>query len=248
MKKIRNAEWPEAWKKAVKGAAELLYPSRCPICGNIEHGICRECEKQLKIVKQPRCYRCGKPVGRMEEEFCPDCQNVSHSYQQGCAMLLYEGKVKDAIHKIKYSNKREYLETFARRLADYGYPDVALWKPEVLVPVPMYPKQKKRRGYNQAEILAGYLGEYWNLPVDTQLLKKIRDTGAQKELDRNMRRKNLLEAFEAEEGSSYRRVLLVDDVYTTGSTVDAAAEALKRAGITEIFYIAICIGHGDMVY
>lgn len=184
----------------------------------------------------------------MEQEFCPDCQKTQHSYRQGCAMLLYEGKVKEAIHKIKYSNKREYLETFARMLARYGEADVKAWRPDVLVPVPMYWKQKRLRGYNQAEILAEYLGEEWNLPVDTGLLKKVRDTGAQKELDRNMRRKNLLEAFEAETGSGYRRVLLVDDVYTTGSTVDAAAESLKRAGINEIFYIAICIGHGDMIY
>ena len=79
-------------------------------------------------------------------------------------------------------------------------------------------------------------------------MKKVRDTGAQKELDRATRRKNLLEAFEAEMESTYQRVLLVDDVYTTGSTVDAAAESLKRAGISDIFYIAICIGHGDMIY
>ena len=72
--------------------------------------------------------------------------------------------------------------------------------------------------------------------------------GAQKELDRATRRKNLLEAFEAERESPYQRVLLVDDVYTTGSTVDAAAESLKRAGISDILYIAICIGHGDMIY
>ena len=123
-----------------------------------------------------------------------------------------------------------------------------MWQPEVLVPIPMYPNNKKLRGYNQAEILAGYLGEYWNLPVNTELLKKVRDTGAQKELDRATRRKNLLEAFEAKGGSQFQRILLVDDVYTTGSTVDVAAESLKRAGISDIFYIAICIGHGDMIY
>ena len=163
-------------------------------------------------------------------------------------MLLYEGKVKEVIHKIKYSNKREYLETFAGLLAQYGEANVRNWRPDVLVPIPMYAKQKKLRGYNQAEILANYLGEYWNLPVDTGLLKKTKDTGAQKELDRAMRRRNLLQAFEAETGSPYRRVLLVDDVYTTGSTIDAAAQSLRRAGMTDIFYIAICIGHGDMVY
>ena len=248
MKKIRKIEWPDSWKRTAKAATELLYPSTCPVCGKISQGVCEDCRKELKFVEQPVCYRCGKPVGSMEQEFCPDCQKTHHSYRQGCAMLLYEGKVKEAIHKIKYSNKREYLETFARMLARYGEKNVQMWRPEVLVPIPMYPKKKKFRGYNQAEILAGYLGEYWNLPVDTELLKKVRDTGAQKELDRATRRKNLLEAFEAERESPYQRVLLVDDVYTTGSTVDAAAESLKRAGISDIFYIAICIGHGDMIY
>ena len=163
-------------------------------------------------------------------------------------MLLYEGKVKEAIHKIKYNNKREYLETFAELLARYGEKKIERWRPEVLVPIPMYPKKQKIRGYNQAEILAKLLGEYWDLPVDTEILQKRKDTGAQKELDRAERRKNLQEAFVAESDRQYKRVLLVDDVYTTGSTVDAAASALKACGISEIFFTAICIGHGDMVY
>ena len=118
----------------------------------------------------------------------------------------------------------------------------------MLVPIPMYPKKQKIRGYNQAEILAKLLGEYWNLPVDTEILRKRKDTDAQKELDRAGRRRNLQEAFVAESDGKYKSVLLVDDVYTTGSTVDAAASALKACGISEIFFIAICIGHGDMVY
>ena len=158
MKKIRKIEWPDSWKRTAKAATELLYPSTCPVCGKISQGVCEECRKELKFVEQPVCYRCGKPVGSMEQEFCPDCQKTHHSYRQGCAMLLYEGKVKEAIHKIKYSNKREYLETFARMLARYGEKNVQMWQPEVLVPIPMYPKKKKLRGYNQAEILAGYLG------------------------------------------------------------------------------------------
>ena len=104
------------------------------------------------------------------------------------------------------------------------------------------------RGYNQAEILAKLLGEYWKLPVDTDILRKRKDTGAQKELDRTERRRNLQEAFVAESDRQYESVLLVDDVYTTGSTVDAAASALRACGIYEIFFTAICIGHGDMVY
>ena len=207
-----------------------------------------ECGMQLKVVRQPNCYQCGKPVDAPEQEYCPDCLKGHHSYTQGCAMLLYEGKVKEAIHKIKYNNKREYLETFAELLARYGEKKIEIWNPEVLIPIPMYPEKQKIRGYNQAEILAKHLSEYWSLPVDTDILKKSKDTGAQKELDRTARRKNLLEAFHAESERNYQRILLVDDVYTTGSTVDAAASALKKIGISQIFYTAICIGHGDMVY
>ena len=163
-------------------------------------------------------------------------------------MFLYEGKIKEAIHKIKYQNKREYLETFGDLLAQYAHDRVQIWQPEVLIPIPMHPRKQKERGYNQAAILAENLGEHWNLPVDTDILKKVKDTGAQKELDRAMRRKNLADAFLAENENGYKRVLLVDDVYTTGSTVDAAAQALKKVGISDIFFAAICIGHGDMVY
>ena len=235
-------------KNIIRTAGELLYPSRCPLCGKIEQGICSECAADMKIVKQPCCFQCGKPVGSPDMEFCPDCRKGQHCFEQGFAPLLYEGKVKEAIHKIKYSNKREYLWTFAQIVGAYGENRIVRWKPEVLIPVPMYRRQKRKRGYNPAEILAEDLGEYWNLPVDTKHLEKKKDTGDQKELSRAERRRNLCDAFYAHGGSEYRSVLLIDDVYTTGSTVDAAALTLKKTGIEHVFYAAICIGHGDMLY
>ena len=245
---IRKAEWMKNWNRLTEGAAELLYPSRCPICQKIEPGICRECSMLLKLVQQPCCCQCGKPVDMPEQELCPDCSKDQHVFSKGFGMLLYEGKVKDAIHRIKYQNKREYVKTFAELLARYGQRKIDLWKPEVLIPIPMYEKKQRERGYNQAELLARHLGNCWDLPVDTQILKKICDTDAQKELDRTMRRRNLRKAFEANTEKQYQRVMLVDDVYTTGSTIDAAAAALKKTGISEIFFAVICIGHGDMVY
>ena len=245
MKKIRKIEWPDSWKRTAKAATELLYPSTCPVCGKISQGVCEDCRKELKFVEQPVCYRCGKPVGSMEQEFCPDCQKTHHSYRQGCAMLLYEGKVKEAIHKIKYSNKREYLETFARMLARYGEKNVQMWQPEVLVPIPMYPKKKKLRGYNQAELLAEALSAVSGIPVKKDLIQRIHKTGPQKNLTLRERQNNLKKAFKiCQNDVKLSTIVIIDDIYTTGSTMDAMAEELHRNGVRKIYGMALASGRG----
>ena len=188
--------------------------------------------------------QCGKPLDT-EEEYCLDCSKEKHLYLRGRSALCYEGDAKEAIHKIKYENKRAYIGPLAELMAERLAGDVRRWDPQVLIPVPMTENKRKSRGFNQAEILARHLGRVWGIPVDTQLLVKLVDTGEQKKLDKRMRRRNLRNAFEARENGKYTRVLLIDDVYTTGSTVDAAAGALHEAGITEVFYAAVCIGYGS---
>ena len=204
-----------------------------------------DCGAQLKVVRQPYCYQCGKPVDSPEQEYCPDCLKGHHSYTQGCAMLLYEGKVKEAIHKIKYNNKREYLETFAELLARYGENKIALWQPEVLIPIPMYPKKQKVRGYNQAEILARVIGKKLGIPVMPEMLVRNKKTLPQKDLSVSERLKNLSGAFAAGEiPEGIRSVILVDDIYTTGSTIEACARALRASGISRIYFVVICMTGG----
>ncbi|MGN0354242.1 MAG: double zinc ribbon domain-containing protein [Muricoprocola sp.] len=224
---------------------DLLYPRRCPVCAEISQGICEKCQEKIKVITHPRCYKCGKPVEGEETEYCEDCSGNHHYFTEGRGLLLYEGKVKESIHRIKYENKREYLDVYAQLMAEKLGNDVKRWNPQVCIPIPMYSGKKKLRGFNQAEILAQKLGELLDIPVDTEILQKIKDTGDQKALDVRQRKHNIQGAFAVTEDFLYQRVLLIDDVYTTGNTIDAAAKTLLDAGAREIYFLTICIGQGN---
>ena len=232
----------------------LLYPDRCPGCGKVCEGggMCESCLPQVRFAEEPLCFGCGKPLEHEEEEYCADCRRYVHSFTCGRGGFLYEDPVKESIHKIKYRNKREYLEYFGKELSERLGGKIREWDPEVLIPVPMYPADRRKRGYNQSECLAGIMEEELEIPVFANAVKKVQKTRNQKELSPQMRRKNLSQAFvinpdilTAEGALPWKRILVVDDVYTTGSTVDAMAEVLKQYGAEKVYFAVICIGKGD---
>jgi ComF family protein len=118
------------------------------------------------------------------------------------------------------------------------------WKPDVLMPVPIHREKLVKRGYNQAQVLAETLGGMWGIPVDAKSLKRKRRTRAQKELNPQERKKNLREAFTLNKKVKYDTVVLVDDIYTTGSTVDVLAGLLKENGAKKVYFLTVCIGKG----
>lgn len=221
---------------------DLLLPRRCPLCGKISEGICGDCRKKIQYVRQPACCRCGKPLQNEEAEYCTSCRTRQFAYTQGRALCVYAGPVKESLYAVKYKNKREYLEYYAQEMSLRLGRYLEKWQPEVLVPVPMHISAKRKRGYNQAEILAKELGRQTGIPVRCDVLKKIKKTANQKELDYRARRSNLKGAFAVCRAPlPWKCVLLVDDVYTTGSTVNEAAAVLKEAGVEKVNFVTICI-------
>ena len=124
----------------------------------------------------------------------------------------------------------------------YGRDMLALWKPQVIVPVPLHWRKQRMRGFNQAELLAEELSGYTGIPVDSKLLEKGKATRSQKKLDATERKKNLREAFRVVGNPSGKRILLIDDVYTTGSTMDVLSRALLEKGASHVFFLTLCIG------
>ncbi len=225
---------------------DLLFPPRCPLCGKIADGVCEECQRRLPYVRQPMCFHCGRPLQNEEEEYCASCRKRESDWTEGRALYTYTGPIRSSLHAVKYQNRREYLDFFARDMAEHLGRDIRRWRPQAIVPVPMHPSAKRRRGYNQAEILAKRLSGELHIPV-CAALRKVKKTADQKELDHRARRQNLKGAFAAdpkyfcgEDGLIGKRILLVDDVYTTGSTVQEAAGTLARAGAAEIYFAVLC--------
>lgn len=228
--------------------AGFFFPHRCPLCDCLlepEKFICSGCDKKPLRIKEPSCKRCGKPLKDERREYCGDCQRSSHGYKQGKAVFVYEGEIRRSMYRFKYGNKREYAAFYAKEAAGLYQDWVLRHNIEVIVPIPMYSRKKRLRGYNQAEVFAAALGRELGISVDRKLVKRIRNTVPLKELNPMERRSNLKNAFQLmQDIVKYRQILLVDDIYTTGSTMDVVSKLLLSAGANEIYFICISIGEG----
>lgn len=233
---------------------DILYPRRCPICSEIVNTrgelSCRECKEKLVLLKEPKCKRCGKPIDGDNKEYCYDCEKRERHYVRGLSLWLYNKEMQKSMADFKNNGRREYARFYIHELLkEYG-PEMEEISPDVLVPVPIHRKKKLIRGYNQADVLARELGKRLDIPVLSELLIREKQTLPQKELNDKERLRNLTEAFSfsSKERSRYpkklQRVLLVDDIYTTGSTIDTCAKTLRKNGIEEVYFVSICIGKG----
>ncbi|MDD2970599.1 MAG: double zinc ribbon domain-containing protein [Lachnospiraceae bacterium] len=227
---------------------ELVFPRRCPICDRIVYPkgrlICGECSGKIRYIQEPRCKKCGKGLKKEEEEYCFDCGHKKHEYDQGIALYEYRS-VQDSIFRFKYQGRCEYADFYARDMAEKLGQEVRQWNADAFIPVPIHYTRKNKRGYNQAEIIADALAGYISLPVYKDIVKRCKKTIPQKELDIQARQNNLKKAFKiARDDVKLESIILVDDIYTTGSTIDGIAGELKKAGIDKIYYIALSIGKG----
>ena len=229
-------------------AADLLFPRRCPVCGGVAMPkgrlICPACLKQLSFVSSPACMKCGKEIGSRDQEYCTDCIRRKKSFTRGFALLNYDSRAAVSMAAVKYHNKREYLDFYARAAALRFEKQFRQAGIQVIVPVPVHASRLKTRGFNQAAVLAEKLSAELGIPWE-ELLIRVKKTDPQKSLGSAEPLKNLRGAFEAEqEAGKWERVLLVDDIYTTGSTAEICSRALLKTGVKQVFVFAVCIGHG----
>ena len=235
-----------------KAVLRLIYPPHCPVCDRLlvpeeydqVHALCRQ---KLTRVEEPTCLHCGKPVASEEMEYCYDCagKHKDNPITAGKALYLYKGAAKQMMYRFKYGNRGSYADHFASLAADRYGDWIRRVGVEAVVPVPMYKRKERKRGYNQATCLAQALGEQLNLPVDRKRVTRVADTKALKLLTPEERKNNLKSAFHVEKSIvEYRKILLVDDIYTTGSTVETIAAQLREVGIEEVYFLTVCIGDG----
>ena len=227
---------------------ELLFPRRCPICDEpvdkVGQYICKKCQGVLRYVTTPYCMKCGKTLDDETKEYCMDCQNAEHFFRSGRALYEYE-PIKTSIYRFKYEGRKEYAEFYGKELAKRFGNQIKKWKADALVPVPLYWEKEKKRGYNQALLVARALGKELNIPVNKEIIKRVRTTLPQKQLNSKERQNNLKNAFKIGKNDvKLNTVVVVDDIYTTGATMDAVAECLKRAGVGEVYCISLTIGRG----
>ncbi len=233
-------------------ALRAVYPRRCPSCRGViasDALICPDCRNSFKLIAPPYCYRCGRHT-QEGAEYCNECLTKEHSYIFGIAVFEYDRRMKRSMSDFKFNGWREnadyYISETLRLYAD----DIAGFGPDILVPVPIHRSKRAYRGYNQAEILVEGIGNGLGIQVVNDLLIRNRRTRAQKQLGAQGRGANLENAFTCDRDrydsgyieGTFRRVMLVDDIYTTGSTMEGCTRALLDAGVREVGILSIAAG------
>ena len=242
---------------------DLFFPRLCPVCRlPVEAGgtyICPGCREQLTQIKPPYCLRCGKQL-TAEKSYCTDClrryarlspmhpgERAQGDFERNVAVFDYRS-VCDMLMRLKYKNDRTLAAFFADEAAKkYGWMIQKRMQAECIVPVPIHFERRLKRGYNQTELIGRELSARLNIPMRTDLLCRRQKTIAQKKLNPTERLANLREVFcpGKAKGGIPDRLLLLDDVYTTGSTALACSRVLKEMGVGQVYVLTMAIGNGS---
>lgn len=228
---------------------DLLFPKRCVSCNKFGFYVCPECIKKIQFISQNICPVCERPAFRGLTH--PVCQR-KYSLDGMFAATRYEGVIKKALHQFKY---RPYLSDLAAELFKILNKSIKINqdnlitqfinnKRPIVVPVPLYKSRERKRGYNQSEILGRLLAKKFNLVFCPDLLVRIKPTKPQAYLKFHQRVENIKNAFKVSGItrffiSSYPHILLIDDIWTTGATLKAGANLLKRKGFKKVWGMTI---------
>ena len=225
-----------------EAATSLLYPPICTVCGGRtqagEH-LCEQCESKAVRIVAPFCQQCSEPFeGAITTVFtCANCAHRTIYFDAAVAAYRGRGIVRQIIHDFKYGRQIHLRHPVARWLwAAFGDERLSGLRFDVIVPVPLHPTRQRERGFNQASLLAELLSARMSIPCKP-VLERIRYTTTQTALDRAERMENLHNAFRLRRKANVRglRVLLIDDILTTGSTLSECARVLKRAKANSVY-------------
>lgn len=237
--------------KIIQDINSLFFPSRCLVCGepltdNIK--LCFECSSKIKAVTKPYCIVCGYPLSFgdnnhfLDEYECGDCKIHKKWYSAASAAVHYNDQARALVHKFKFdgfTNLSVFLGSII--LQKYLY-DERLGNEDIIIPVPLHISRFRERGFNQAELIARQLTKYTSIPTETDILKRIKKTEPQYEMTLEERQKNLLNAFKVMDKNKLknRNVLVVDDIFTTGSTAYEVSKTLIKGGAEKINFLTVC--------
>ena len=237
------AQLVQSLKGFANAVLALCYPEVCQLCGDsratpAEGFVCNGCRSQARFIDPPFCERCGTPYeGQITTVFeCANCRELALDFSSARSAVIARGGVLDLIHRYKYNRARCFEPFLADLLLSRAVPALATAKWDLIVPVPLHPTRLREREFNQAERLARRLGAATGIPVETSLLRRAVPTRTQTLLSRPERIANVRRAFAMPRGKSLdgQRIVLIDDVFTTGATTSACAKVLKLAGAGEV--------------
>lgn len=232
----------------------FIFASNCRVCENLLSGleekyICKDCFSKIEFITPPYCDKCGKILidsfKEIEKPICRDCHSLKRHFYKARAVGIYEEALREGIHLLKFEKKVGIHKPLGDLLVRYlkEQQDDLIDRIDFVIPVPLHRKRLKSRGFNQAQLLCHYIEKHFNLPVNLDL-KRIRFTPPQMNLRRQERLQNIKGAFEIKNkvAIAEKYILLVDDIFTTGATVDECSQVLLKAGAKQVSVLTLARG------
>jgi len=228
---------PQRLTQPVGMLCDLFFPRQCVGCGKLGSFLCSDCCRGLPRIVTPFCPKCGRPES--SGNLCHSCWGWQSNVEGIRSPFRFEGVVRKSIYALKYHNLKAISPTLCQLLVEYF--EANPLPVHVLVPVPLHPRRLRERGYNQSGLLACGLGKLVGLPVSEDCLTRSKDSQPQaRTVSAEDRRSNVVEAFYCRDRMlEGKQVVLVDDVCTSGATLDACAMALKHAGAVSVWGLTL---------
>lgn len=239
------------FKELAQAARDILLPLRCLACGTCLQGsrkisYCDKCVQDIRFIREPFCSICGTPFDKAagESHLCGTCLGNGWYFKRARAVVQYQGAIAEAVRSFKYNGRMHGITTFAALTQEY-FQHHPRPRPELILPVPLHPSRLRQRGFNQALILCRRLFPGDRDKIDPHILARQKQTLSQTGLSGIERRRNVRNAFNLKQPAKItnKRILLVDDVFTTGATVNECARILmkNKAAEIEVFTFARAI-------
>ena len=234
---------------------KFVFPSRCVICDTVlpfgdklnNEYLCDKCKDKFEFIKSPTCKKCGAMISNAEDKYCMRCKEKPYdSFEYGFGLVRYSDSIKESLHRIKYSGRKEYLDFYGKLIVKAFYKKFIEINPDCLIPVPIHKDRLKKRNFNQSLVLANNIAKelkLYNLdiPVNTNIIFREKATKVLNTLDNDERKLELKGAFSINNVCDINKAIIVDDIYTTGSTINEIAKCLKKSGIKKIYFAVISI-------
>ncbi|MBW2673399.1 MAG: ComF family protein [Deltaproteobacteria bacterium] len=234
-------------KEVASGLADMLFPEQCPTCGAALVGggnlFCPDCLSAVRFIAPPLCISCGLSftTNQGANHLCEECIRSMPPFSVARSLSVYEGALLDAIHLFKYHGKISVGEALGRMMAQAPYDSLAIEDYSLIIPVPLHPKRLRERGFNQSLVLARQISKRFSIPLDFSTLKRMVYTVSQVNLSGSKRKTNVRGAFEVVDRGRIQghKIVLIDDVYTTGSTVAECSKMLVQGGAKEVAVLTL---------
>ena len=225
----------------INAVIDFIYPPRCSFCGHVcgnDEGICDACLSQIHYINRPLCICCGKPFPHdfAADHFCGECITQKRYFSKARAVGAYNGIFRKALHRFKYQWRHCLATPLGTLMAKRMEAFLSDGTYHFIVPVPLHPRRLRKRGFNQALVLGRSVSSTYHIPLDRSNLVRMRWTQSQVGLSKRQRKDNVRDAFAVLDRTRIikKRILLLDDIYTSGSTVDECSKVLITAGARQV--------------